>query len=336
MRGQLADRVRRQQPARVLEVEPVHLLTAGERRGALGVVLVRMDLADRVREPDHDLLDPLGPRDRREVAQTPGIIGRVGNLKAPDPVTGHEPEREAHHLLVGRHPGDEAHPGRDHPERRLGHRLADQPDPLPRVLAVEAHRDRHVRARGEVERVVADPVERRRDRQHVGRRQPGRAPQALVAVASGRVDELDHSVSPPCSQSVVDRRAARTRGGRARREQRPVCLHALDVEPLERLEQDVDRLLAIVAVRDQLCHQRVVVRRDLAPGEAVRVDTQPRQLGDGEDRQPARARHEPLGRRPRRSAGTRPRARKASRRAGRSRAARRRRSRAAAQPGRGR
>ena len=153
-----------QQPARILEVQAVHLHTVGERRRTPGVVLVRVDLADRVREPDHHLLDSLGAGDRRQMAQARGIVGRVGDLKAPDPVAGHEPEREAHHLLVGRHPGDEAHPGRDHPERRVGHRLADEPDPLPRVLAVEADRDRHVRARGEVERVVADLVERRRDR----------------------------------------------------------------------------------------------------------------------------------------------------------------------------
>ena len=235
VRGQLADRVRRQQPARVLEVEPVHLRAVGERRGALGVVLVRVDRADRVREPDHDLLDPLGPRDRRQMAQTRGIVGRVGDLEAPDPVAGHEPEREAHHLLVGRHPGDEAHPGRDHPERRVRHRLADEPDPLPRVLAVEADRDRHVRARGEVERVVADPVERRRDR---------RARRASSArsrsTGSGCRREWSCRRTRSCrialarSQSVVDRAGRGTRGGRARREQRPVGLDALDVELLER------------------------------------------------------------------------------------------------------
>src|SRR6185437_15443974 len=61
------------------------------------------------------------------------------------------------------------------------------------VLTMEADRHRHVRARREVERVIADPVHRRRDREHVGSRQPGRAPQALVAVARGRVDELDRA-----------------------------------------------------------------------------------------------------------------------------------------------
>src|SRR5262249_30717944 len=38
-------------------------------------------------------------------------------------------------------------------------------------------------------------VERRRDREDVGCREPGRAPEALVAVARRRVDEVDHAAS---------------------------------------------------------------------------------------------------------------------------------------------
>ena len=45
------------------------------------------------------------------------------------------------------------------------------------------------------QRVVADAVHGRRDGQHVGRGQPGGAPQALVAVAGGGVDELDRSAA---------------------------------------------------------------------------------------------------------------------------------------------
>src|SRR5205807_6786230 len=70
-------------------------------------------------------------------------------------------------------------------------RRADQANALPRVLVVKADRHRHVRARGEVERLIADPVHGRRDRQDVRGGQAGGAPQALVAVARGRVDDPD-------------------------------------------------------------------------------------------------------------------------------------------------
>ncbi len=91
----------------------------------------------------------------------------------------------------------------------------DQAQALPRVLPVKAHRDRHVRARGEVERVIADAVDRRRDREHVRRRQAGRAPQALVAVAQGGVDELDDPralIRARCSSHAVVTAPARKSG----------------------------------------------------------------------------------------------------------------------------
>ena len=193
VRRQLAHRGRGQQPAGVLQVQAVHVGAVGQRGRPLGVVVVGVDRADRVREPDHDLLDPLLARHPGQPSEPRRVVGRVGDLKAADPVAGHQPERQPDHVLVGGHPRDEPHPGADHPQRRVRHRRAHQPDPLPRVLAMEAHRHRHVRARREVERVVADPVHRRGDRDHVGRGQPGGAPQALVAVAGGRVDELDHA-----------------------------------------------------------------------------------------------------------------------------------------------
>ena len=59
VRRQLAHRIGRQQPAGVLQVQAVHVGAVGERRRALGVVLVGVDGADRVRQTDHDLLDPL-------------------------------------------------------------------------------------------------------------------------------------------------------------------------------------------------------------------------------------------------------------------------------------
>ena len=189
---QLAHCVGREQPAGVLEVEAIHVGAVRERRRALRVVRMGVDGADRVGEADHHLLDSLLLRHARDPAQSRGIVRRVGDLEAPDPVAHDASEGEAHQVLVARHPRDEAHPGRDVAERRVRHPLADEPEPLPRVLPVKADRDGHVRARGEVGRVEADAVDRGRDRDDVRRGQPGCAPEALIAVARGRVDDVDH------------------------------------------------------------------------------------------------------------------------------------------------
>src|SRR2546423_14212675 len=66
--------------------------------------------------------------------------------------------------------------------------------PLPGILLVETHRHGHVRAGREVRRVEADPVDRRSDREHVRGRQARCAPEALVAVAHGRVHDLDDAL----------------------------------------------------------------------------------------------------------------------------------------------
>ena len=196
VRGQLAHGVGRQQAARVLEVEAVDVGAVGERRDPLGVVGVRVHGADRVGEPDHDLLDAFLAGHPGDAAERLGIVGRLGELEAPDPVAYDAAEGEPHDVLVARLPGDEAHPGRDEVEQRVGHRRPHQSDQLPRVLAMEAHRHRHVRARREVERVEADALERRRDRQDVACGQAGGAPEALVAVARRRVDDVDDARHP--------------------------------------------------------------------------------------------------------------------------------------------
>src|SRR6185503_16599180 len=59
----------------------------------------------------------------------------------------------------------------------------------------EADRDGHVCARGEVRGMEADAVHGGRDREDVGGRQARRAPEALVPVPGGRVDDVDAPVS---------------------------------------------------------------------------------------------------------------------------------------------
>ena len=104
-------------------------------------------------------------------------------------------------------------------------------DPLPRVLVVKAHRHRHKGARREVQRVVADARSSARSPGRQASSGRWRLP-ALVAVARGRVDDLDHatvSVSHVSSRAageirVVDRRELGAVGRNADREA-SICRH---------------------------------------------------------------------------------------------------------------
>src|SRR6185312_11283011 len=193
VRAELAHGVRRQKPAWVLEVEATDVGAVRERRDPLRVVGVRVHRADRVGQPDDDLLDALLAGDPGAAAQRLGVVRRLRELEAPDAVADDAAEGEPHHVLVARLPGDEPHPGRDEAQERAGGRGTHQPDQLPRVLAVEPHGDRHVRAGSEVERVEADALEGGGDREGLARREAGRAPEALVPVAGRGVDDLDRA-----------------------------------------------------------------------------------------------------------------------------------------------
>ena len=86
VRRELAHGVRREQAAGILEVETVDVRAVGERRDALGVVRVRVDGADRVRQPDDDLLDALLARHPRDAAQRSRVVRGLGELEAADAV----------------------------------------------------------------------------------------------------------------------------------------------------------------------------------------------------------------------------------------------------------
>ena len=167
VRRELADTGRGQETPRVLEVEPVHVGAVGERRGALRVVRMRVHFTDRVGETDHDLLGSLFAEDLGHAAQPLRVVRGVGDLEATNAVAHDAAEHEPHQVLVAGNPGDEAHAGRDEGERCVRHRHADEPDSLPRILLLEPHGDRHVRARGEVDGVESDPIHRRRDLEDV-------------------------------------------------------------------------------------------------------------------------------------------------------------------------
>ena len=174
------------------------------------VVRVRVHRADRVGQPDHDLLDALA---RAIAARRRSRSGRWRGRRSACAGSRCGPRGGTERAITSSSAG--THEMKRIPvviilQRRVRHRLADQADALERVLPVEAHRDRQMGARGEVERVEPDAVHRGRDREHVGRRQAGRSPQALVAVARARVDELD-------AASSSDRRARASRGDRPAR-----------------------------------------------------------------------------------------------------------------------
>src|SRR5581483_11296784 len=191
VRRELADRVRREQPAGVLQVEAVDVRAVGERGRAGGVVRIRVHGAEGVREPDDDLLDPLLARDARHTPERSGIVRRLRELETADAVANDAAEGEAHHVLVARLPGDEAHARGDEVEGRLRQRRPHEADQLPWVLAMEPDGDGHVRARREVERMEADRLHRRRNCKDLAGGEAGGAPEALVAVARRRVDDLD-------------------------------------------------------------------------------------------------------------------------------------------------
>src|SRR3954449_2344340 len=62
------------------------------------------------------------------------------------PAGTHEMKRMPVVIRLSGPPGDKGVPGVDKLERGAGRGAPDEPQPLPRVLAVEAHRDRHVGA----------------------------------------------------------------------------------------------------------------------------------------------------------------------------------------------
>jgi hypothetical protein len=127
--------VRRGHPPREVRVE--------------GVVV---DRADRVDQRPDDLAPPGAPDHPRRLEQRVPVVHRVQDDEARHAVRDEAVVGELHEVRVDRLPRDEAQPGADELQRRVRHRRVRQADPLPRVLAMGAHGDPHVRAGREVER----------------------------------------------------------------------------------------------------------------------------------------------------------------------------------------
>ena len=193
---------RRQQAGRVLDVDPVDIAAAGHPGSQPGVAGVVVDLAERVGERADDLLAAREPDQVRGAADGRHVVHRVEHDEPRHPV-GHQPViDQPHHLFAGGLPRDEPEPGADELERGAGHGRPGQPDPFPRILPVGPDGDAHVGAGGEVQRPEPHPVHDRGDLQDLAGGQPGRAPQALVPVPDGHVEQFDvsHAPPPPCAR----------------------------------------------------------------------------------------------------------------------------------------
>ena len=193
-----------EQTAGVLEVEAVCVLALCELRDPLLEIRLVVNRADRIGEREHDLLGAGGAGETRERPERRNVVGRMHDLEAADAVGHHGSERHRQQLVARRLPRYEACAGGEEREHRFRHCRRNEPQPLPRILAVVANRDSEMRARCEVERVKANPVDDRRDGKDVARRKTGSSPKALIAVADGRVDEFDGAGhASACSSQLV-------------------------------------------------------------------------------------------------------------------------------------
>mgnify|MGYP003694799259 CR=1 FL=1 len=182
-------------------------------------------------------------------------------------------------LLVGRHPGDEAHAGRDEAERRVRHRGAARAGTAPTgprwwKRTETAMCVLELKSRG----VEADPVHRRRDREHVRRGQAGRAPQALIAVARRRVDDVDERGSPVAAFLPVGRRRRPTTRRCDGRRVRTASVSTRSSSSSGLVDQSEDLADVVLAQRHQGCFGRsgaapnVLITSDMRRAGQLRAD----------------------------------------------------------------
>ena len=185
-RRQGADALRRQQPAGVLQAQPVHRQRS-RLAGAFGVILVGM--------PGRDRIDQIDQRREPDLAGEPhpglpegDMVPRVRYADLCHPGGGGELEKQPVHRR--RVVLERVDPAGDEPERGRGDAFGNLADELERVFLQLADALLEQGAGDELDRFEPGPVEARGDRQHHAGGH-GRRPQALMAVANGGVDETD-------------------------------------------------------------------------------------------------------------------------------------------------
>src|SRR6185437_14700087 len=190
-------------PARALGLEHAGLVAendrgwdvrVGERLDHLRVVLVGVDR----RQAEVHLRggsEAGVARLLRHVEHLGGVVQAVEDPEALDTVLGERADPQLDDRVGGDAHAHHAVAPRARSQNGVGERRSDGVEPLPRVLAVVSDLHLERRAAGEVHHAVARAVDRVGDRQHLARAQ-AHAPEALLAVAQGLVDELDARHQP--------------------------------------------------------------------------------------------------------------------------------------------
>jgi len=132
---------------RVLDVDAVEVRVGRELRGEVDVERVVVHGADRVGQGADDLADA-------GLLEPPGglsggvhVVHRVQDDDPVDPVGRQPVVDQLHGLRVRVLPRDETEPRSDELELCGRHLGSGEPDPLPRILPVDAHSDTHGGAR---------------------------------------------------------------------------------------------------------------------------------------------------------------------------------------------
>ena len=180
----------------VVEQQRIDVRTHGEPVGLVGVVVVGVHRAggkhDRARDLRTVLLGDLG-----QAVHLVDVEQHVIDPEGAAAVLVQLPHPHVHQRIRGHPEGDgriRAHAGAD---RRSGHRLGEQVEPLPGILVVDA--DRHLE-HGRASQ-VDDPEPSAVDGGRDGQRHAAahlHAPQALLTVAHGGVEKFNvrHDVLP--------------------------------------------------------------------------------------------------------------------------------------------
>ncbi len=194
---------------RVVEQDRVDVRADGQLVGLVGVVLVGVDRRQR----EHDRARDLGAellRDLREPVHLVDVEQHVVDPEAAAAVHV-EPAHPRVHQGVRRdaegHRGVRAHTGAD---LRARHRLHQQIEACPRVLAAVLDETLEHRRAGEIDHAVAGAIDDRGDRQCMAGLH-AHAPQALLPVAHRLVEEFDmcHGGLTPAARRKPAARSSR-------------------------------------------------------------------------------------------------------------------------------
>ena len=159
----------RQQSARILDVQRIHVRTRRQRARAGRVVRVVMDRAQReYQRRDHELAARLLHQARIHDIRG-GVVHGIREAESSNAMPRQRAIRQRHEIRARGLPGDEPKARAHELQRRIGRGLGHQPNAFPGILALETHRHAHVRGGGEVDGLEAHPIHHRRDAQGASR-----------------------------------------------------------------------------------------------------------------------------------------------------------------------